>query len=138
MRDGVLFVDGLRPKNIGDLYWPDFVIDPHLLPAVQDQVAIRQHLGNDSGNLQRDRLVALDHARTGVRCCAVDVQQAVRVDRFRQNRIQSTLITQLGDRVCVFVRCTRPGGLVLDIGLIIDCDLDGYNVTNLAGALIFE
>src|SRR4051812_10542598 len=53
--DRVLALDVLRPHDAGDDQLAYFVVHPDFLPALDDEIAVGQHLGDDGGNVGQQR-----------------------------------------------------------------------------------
>ncbi len=119
MGNGIRTGDVLRPYDAGDLNFANFEIDPHLLSSVQDEVPVWQDLSHDCRDLESNLLVPFDRSRTGVGRGTIDIQEAGRIDRFRQDCVQSTLIAEKCDGVRVFVGRSCPRRLVSDVRLVV-------------------
>ena len=64
--DGVVGVDVLGPHDAGDDQVADLEVDAHFLAALDHQVAVGQHLGDDGGDLGLEAFRAVHRARAAV------------------------------------------------------------------------
>ncbi len=55
------------PDHAGDDQFPDLEIDTHFLLALDHEIAVRQNLRDDGGDIGQDLLVTADRARTPAR-----------------------------------------------------------------------
>src|SRR5216684_7974931 len=74
-RDGVDGADVLRPDDAGDLKVADLVVDPHLLVADDDEVAVGQDLRHQHGDMDVDLVGAGDLAGAVDRAVAAGSEQ---------------------------------------------------------------
>ena len=76
--DRVVAFDILRPHDAGDDQFAHFVVDPHLLLAFDDEIAVWQNLRHHAGDIGLQILLAIDRALAFADRCRVCRQEAVR------------------------------------------------------------
>ena len=139
MRHRVVACDILRADDAAHLKLPQLAVHPHLLACSNDQVSIRQHLGDNAGEPQRHCFVAFDHAGAAVALPAeladTSVDALTALPSSFGNAASSpsrlgTPIVSLPVRVC--------GGGIFHVGGIGGVHQHRHDVADLRGTLILE
>jgi len=81
--DGIFGCDVFWPDYAGDQQFPHFEIHPHFLPALYDNIAVWQGLGDDSSDPENDRLATVNRTFAGVFCLAAESYQVCGIHGLR-------------------------------------------------------
>src|SRR5690606_20306990 len=130
--------DVLGPDDALDQQFADLVVDADFLTALDDEVAIRQHLGDQRRDVDADLLLPVD--------LALPLDLAFGFDADRAGRREATEDALQGPgfdaeevgQACALAVAERGGGIVLHLGAILQVDADGQDVADLGGALVLE
>src|SRR6195256_4180118 len=134
--DGVVALDVLRPHDAGDDQFADFEIDPYLLLAFDHQVAVRQKLRDDGGDVGLQRLLAVDRTLAVAGCGRARGQEVAR-QHLGRGGAERLGAGEVGDGG-ILTAGAAALGLVGDVGLVGDIDGHRQDVADPRRALVLE
>ena len=100
--DRVPIADVFGPDDSGDKQFSHLEIDPHLLAAANDQIAVGENLCDHCGHGQGDGFFPIDLSSTGTGAIAAQARQIAGIDGVWQNVAQAGFDTQKFGDIGVF------------------------------------
>src|SRR3984893_17047539 len=131
--DGVVALDVFGAHDAGDDQFADFEIDADLLLALDHEIAVRQDLRDDSGDVGLQRLLAVDRTLAVAGCRRIRRQYPAR--QYLQRLRDRLAADKIGDPG-IFLAGAAALGLVGNVGLVGDVDGHRQEVADPRGALV--
>ena len=135
---GVFRADVLGPDDADDLQFANLEVDANLPGSLNRHVSVRQHLGDDGGDPQ------VDFVGAGNLALAVDlgfpgeIDKSVGVNSPGEENVEFVLEAQEAAQRGFLRVVPGAGGLVVDLGVVLDLDEHGQDVADPTRALIEE
>src|SRR5436190_20985863 len=133
--DGVVGGDVARTHDAGHAEHAQLEVHPHLLGAADDEIAVRQNVGDDRRHQQLDALRPGDRAGPLGGRARVDGGVELAVALAREERVVEVVG---GIEVQVALGVARALGRVVEGRLVLDRDLDGHDVADAGGARVAD